>query len=136
MSIKHLFLAAVAVALTACGKQDVSFQTLETARMQARENATFNAQRFRSSLPDGGDLKLISNGDSTQTPDCPQGDGWASINLVDGEGRTITKLKCSTVSGAVGCRAETAFASSPYSSEDGKCAPTTRVPHPLPKIAQ
>lgn len=133
-------LAAVAVAVTACvagcGRNEVSFSTLETARQQARENAEFNAQVFRSSLPQGGDLKIISRGDSTQAPECPQGDGWASIDLVNAQGATVAKLKCSTVSGSVGCRTNADFQTSPYAAEDGKCAPLSKVPHPLPKIAK
>ena len=134
--MKHTIIIAIiaAATLSACGQSDVSFQTLETARLQARENAEFNAQQFRAAMPDGGNLKMISRGDSSQEPACPQGDGWASIDLI-GADRTV-KLKCSTVSSAVGCRTDGDFKTSPYAAEDGKCAPTTKVPHPLPKIAK
>ena len=128
-------IAIAALALSACSK-DVSFDTLETARKQARENAEFNARTFRATVPQGGELKIIGRGDSTQAPDCPQGDGWATIDLVDDNGQTRSKLKCSTVSDSVGCRAEADFKTSPYAAEDGKCQPTTKVPHPLPKIGK
>jgi hypothetical protein len=127
---------SIAIALAACGKDEASFNTLETARQQARENAEFNAQVFRSSMPGGGDLKIVSRGDSTQDPACPQGDGWASIDIMDAAGTKQAKLKCSTVSNAVGCRTDQDFKESPYASEDGKCAPLSKVPHPLPKIAK
>jgi len=130
-------ISLIAIAtLAACGAKDVSFETLETARKQARENAEFNAQVFRSSAPGGGDLKIISRGDSSQTPDCPQGDGWATIDLVSKEGQTVAKLKCSTVSDSVGCRADVDFKTSPYASEDNKCAPLSKVPHPIPRIGK
>src|SRR5262249_18072207 len=48
-------------------KQEVAFDTLETARTQARENALWNAQNFRATDPrykDGFDL--VVRGDSTQ----------------------------------------------------------------------
>ena len=127
---------AAAVALTACGK-DVSFDTLETARKQAKENAEFNAKTWRSQTPTYAQLSLIGRGDSTQTPDCPQGDGWASMDLVDpGNPARKVALKCSTVSDSVGCREANDFKTSPFANEDGKCQPTTKVPHPLPKIAK
>lgn len=138
MKTTHTLLTGLvaALVLTACGKQEVAFDTLETARQQARENAEFNARTFRTQIPNGGELKIISRGDSTQAPECPQGDGWASIDLVDEEGRTRAKLKCSTVSGSVGCRSDADFKTSPYAADDGRCQPTTKVPHPLPKIAK
>lgn len=136
MNIKTISIIASIVVLTACGKEDVSFNTLETARQQARENAEFNAQVFRSSMPGGGDLKIVSRGDSTQEPTCPQGDGWATIDVLNANGGKVAKLKCNTVSNSVGCRADADFKESPYASEDGKCAPLSKVPHPLPKIAK
>jgi len=134
--MKKIFTLALIASLAACGKEDVSFNTLETARQQARENAEFNAQVFRSSMPGGGDLKIVSRGDSTQEPTCPQGDGWATIDILGADGAKHAKLKCSTVSNAVGCRTDADFKESPYASEDGKCAPLSKVPHPLPKIAK
>jgi hypothetical protein len=128
--------AAAAVMLAACGKE-VSFDTLETARKQAKENAEFNAKTWRAQTPAYAQLSLIGRGDSTQTPDCPQGDGWASMDLVDpnNPARKVA-LKCSTVSDSVGCREANDFKASPFAGDDGKCQPTTKVPHPLPKIAK
>lgn len=121
--------------LTAC-KEDVSFQTLETARGQARENSLFNAQRFRATSPTFGDWDIQARGDSTQEPKCPQGDGWATMDLISPDKTKVVKLKCNTVSGNVGCLEAGDFKTKPYASEEGTCQPTSKVPHPLPKIAQ
>jgi hypothetical protein len=135
-SIVTLISLAAAVFLAACSK-DVSFDTLETARKQAKENAEYNARAWRSQLPAMAEQSLISRGDSSQTPDCPQGDGWASIDVVNPKNAAVVaKLKCSTVSDSVGCRVDADFKASPYANEDGRCQPTTKVPHPLPKIAK
>lgn len=131
-----VLIAIAASALVACSK-DVSFDTLETARKQAKENAEFNARAWRSQTPAMAAGSIISRGDSTQAPACPQGDGWASMDIVDpATARVIVKLKCSTVSDSVGCRKDDDFKSSPYANEDGRCQPVEKVPHPLPKIAK
>lgn len=139
MKIKAVaFFASVsAMALMSGCSQEVGFDTLETARKQAKENAEFNARAFRAQLPALASLGIISRGDSTQSPACPQGDGWASIDLVDSETtKAVRKLKCSTVSDSVNCRTDDDFRSSPYANDDGNCQPVTKVPHPLPKIAK
>ena len=138
--MKRFTLAAIAVSVlvltSACGK-DVSFDTLETARKQAKENGEWNAQRWRAQAPAYAQLSLISRGDSSQTPDCPQGDGWASMDLINPNNpNQKVSLKCSTVSDSVGCRESEDFKSSPFAGEDGRCQATTKVPHPLPKIAK
>lgn len=137
---RSLALTLAVLALTACGKSappEVAFDTLETARKQAKANAEYNAKAWRAQSTAYTDLALISNGDSTQTPPCPQGDGWASLALVDPtQPNRRVNLKCSTVSDSVGCREEKAFKASPYAGEDNTCQPTSKVPHPLPKIAQ
>ena len=127
-----------AVALSACdgGKHEVSFQDLEDAKGTARENAMFNAQRYRQEtiLVNGWDI--VGRGDSTQSNSCPQGDGWATMDFVDPSKARLVKVKCSTVSGNTGCLQDTDFKTKPFASEDGVCAPTIRVPYPLPKIAK
>lgn len=127
-SITTVLSIAAVVALAACGKNEVSFDTLETARATAKENAEFNARTWRQQAPAYAELGLISRGDSTQSATCPQGDGWASLDLVKkDDGTLIVRLKCSTVSGAIGCRSDTP-------PDEGRCNST--LPHPLPKIAK
>lgn len=143
-ALKFLFgLAAVIVAailfstaMTGCGKPpDVSFATLEEAKTIARENALFNAQRFRAENPPVRDYTAVSNGDSSQMPNCPQGDGWATLKLFSPDAKHSVSIKCSTVSGATGCLTDTDFKSKPFASQDGHCQPTSVVPFPLKKIA-
>lgn len=138
MKLSHIVVSfLVGIVLAGCGQQNVSFDTLETARKQAKENAEYNARAWRSQTPVTAEFGIISRGDSTQSPDCPQGDGWASIDLVNVKTATVvTKLKCSTVSDSVGCRTDADFKASPYANEDGRCQSISKVPHPLPKIAK
>ena len=46
------------------------------------------------------------------------------------------KIKCSTVSGALGCFSEEDFAKKQYAQDEGHCQPLEKVPFPLPKIAK
>lgn len=131
----RIILISLAALIAACGKE-VGFETLETARTQARDNAEFNVRKWRADTKVAADLDIMSRGDSTQSPDCPQGDGWASVKLVNKDGQEQASLKCSTVSASVGCLLEQDFRKSPYSNDDGSCQPMAKVPHPLPKIAK
>ena len=133
-----LIAALAALFLAACGKQEVSFSTLEDARAQARANGEYNAQLYRAENPRFTDHKIVSHGDSTQSPDCPQGDGWAtnSIMLVNGKEVEKFTVKCSTVSAALGCYLESDFIKKPFAAEEGKCQPTNKVPFPLPKLGK
>lgn len=131
-----LFAVAVAAALAACSK-DVSFDTLETNRANAKTNAEYNAQKFRAESPQYTNMALEVQGDSTQSPACPQGDGWASAKLVDKANPAArVALKCSTVSGTVGCMTAADFEKKPYAADDGRCQDVTKVPFPIPKIAK
>lgn len=138
--MKKLFLISTliaAAAITACGKKEVSFDTLETNRANAKANAEYNAAGFRATSPQYANMAIESQGDSTQTPICPQGDGWASARLVDKTNPAIKiALKCSTVSGAIGCISASDFQTKPYAADDGQCQETSKVPFPIPKIAK
>lgn len=127
---------AVVLALTACSQKKVGFDTLETARAQAKENAVWNAQRFRMTDPRFEGLDIISRGDSTQSPECPQGDGWASIDFYRKGDATLYKAKCSTVSAAVGCMTDSDFKGKVYAQEDGHCQAVEKVPFPFRKIVE
>lgn len=128
-------LTLVTLITSGCGNKDVSFATLEEAKQTARENSMFNAQTYRQSnvLFKGWDI--IGRGDSTQMSNCPQGDGWATLEFVNEVKTKIIKVKCSTVSGATGCLEDADFKSKPFASEDGSCQAVTKVPFPIPKIS-
>jgi len=137
MKITKLFLAlAVALSVVACGDKVVSSTALEEAKGSARDNSLFNAQRFRAEQPLYKDWQAVSNGDSTQMPDCPQGDGWATLKLYSPDVKQQVLLKCSTYSANTGCLLDNEFKSKPFASQDGHCQPTTVVPFPLPKVVK
>jgi hypothetical protein len=119
------------ILLVGCSKE-YSFATVEDARAQAKENGVLNAQQYRAENK-LAEHTIYARGDSTIAPECPNGDGWASMDL---KGPSTIKLKCSTVSGALGCMTDEDFKTKPFASEEGKCAPLTKVPHPLPKIGR
>lgn len=129
--------ASKASAEAAAKAASISFQTLEDNRNTARENALTNAQAYRAENPrfDEG-FKIVTHGDSTQSPECPQGDGWATVSIMKVKNKEAEKykVKCSTVSAALGCYLEDDFTKKPFAREEGKCQPTNKVPFPLPKI--
>jgi hypothetical protein len=133
-SILTMVLAAAlgSTVLTACGEK-ASFATLEDSRKQALINAEYNAKKFRSSNKKYSGHHILMRGDSSIKPDCPQGDGWASIDLEASNGSKVS-LKCSTVSGTLGCWTKKDFSSRSYANQEGQC--DTNLPHPLPKIAK
>lgn len=135
--MKARYLAPL-ILLAACGcaRKEVGFDTLETARTQAKENAVWNAQRFRMTDPRFENLDIIARGDSSQQPDCPQGDGWASIDFYNKTSGQTIGAKCSTVSAAVGCMTNEDFKKKVYAEEDGHCQNTNKVPFPFRKITQ
>lgn len=135
--MKYIAIIAIVAGLVACGKQNVSFETLETNRANAKANAEYNAQKFRADAPQFANHAIEAQGDSTQSPDCPQGDGWASAKLIDKANPAIkVGLKCSTVSGAIGCMLDSDFQKKPYAADDGRCQAVDKVPFPIPKVAK
>jgi hypothetical protein len=69
-------------------------------------------------------------------PDCPQGDGWASIDFMAKDMRMTYSVKCSTVSLALGCMTGDDFKKKQYAEEEGHCQNLNKVPFPLPKLVQ
>lgn len=139
MKTKLALITIVAsLALVACGKKDeeVSFNSVEEAKGTARENALWNAQKYRQDniLYKGWDI--VGRGDSTQDNKCPQGDGWATMEFISPAKDRLIKVKCSTVSANTGCLEDSDFKTKPFASDDGHCQPTNKVPYPLPKIAK
>jgi len=134
--MKTLFTTiAIAAALTACGDKNVSFDTLETQRAIANDNSRYNAQKWRA---ENGyeSLNILARGDSTQQAACPQGDGWASVDLIDAKSKAVMeKLKCSTVSGNLGCYKDADFkARAVLAKQENSC--NADIPKTLKKIEQ
>lgn len=142
MQGKTLAALTVLLALLAgCAKEapkEVSFETLEDARSQARANALKNAQAYRAENPRFDTFDIVSHGDSSQTNACPQGDGWATVSIMKVVNKQTEKytVKCSTVSAAIGCYQDFDFQKKPFAQEEGHCQPLNKVPFPLPKIAK
>lgn len=131
-TFQWVVIAVMAIMLTACGK-DVSFDTLETQRSIANDNSRYNAQKWRA---ENGFEKLgiLGRGDSTQQANCPQGDGWASVDLIDPQTKAPqVKLKCSTVSGNLGCYKDEDFkARAVLAKQENSC--NDDIPKTLKKI--
>jgi hypothetical protein len=129
---KPIFIALLVAAICSGCKDELSFDSVESGRIQANENSEFNAKSFRQSHSEYAGYSLSTRGDSTQSAKCGQGDGWASIDLVKvDEGKKIP-LKCSTVSAATGCLTDVDFKARSYAAQDGQC--DNSIPFPLPKI--
>lgn len=119
--------------LAACGDK-ASFATQEQARQTVLENAEYNARVYRDA--NAPSLKIKMRGDSTVSASCVTGDGWATIDLLDPTTlQPAQRIKCSTVSGTIGCMLESDFKErSDYARQDGSC--NREIPFPLPKIVK
>jgi hypothetical protein len=130
--------ALIALLSVACSSQpSVGPAELDMALKTARDNALYNAKLWRAASGQAySAYDIMARGDSSQTVHCPQGDGWATIELISiPRGDKIT-IKCSTWSSGKGCIDETHFKASPDAMQDKACQPTDKVPYPLPTIAQ
>lgn len=135
-------IVAMAFGLSACSKSEVSFDTLEDSRSQARSNAEVNARAYARENPRMAGFDVVGHGDSTQTKACPQGDGWASLSIMkqrdderDAKGRPVIekyKVKCSTVSANLGCYLDDDFKQKPFAEQENQC--NNELPFPLPKV--
>ena len=153
---------AAAMALSACGKQDVeqalkngeqvrkenafSFQTVEEQRAQGRANAGAAAAEYQRQNPRLIGWESIVKADTTHSSTCPQGDGWAEVVFMrtereDGKTKNLEVQKstvmCSTVSATQGCVMVSPidnWSKHPAKLQDGSCASTREVPFPLPKV--
>lgn len=128
--ILTLIIPCLALLVSACDIDKVSFETLEAQRAMAIANSGFNAQAYRDAY--APTLKIKSRGDSSITEKCPHGDGWATIDLLDPEtGAKKLELKCSTVSATIACMPTYEFLTR-YT--EGKCDKS--LPLPLPTIVK
>jgi len=134
-TIAIFFAVAVLAFLSGCKDDKVSFETLETNRSIANENSRYNAQKWRAD--NGmGELGILARGDSTQQANCPQGDGWASVDLTNPTTKQpAIALKCSTVSANVGCIKASDFKDrAVLSSQENRC--NSEIPSTVKKIEQ
>lgn len=130
--VRSCAIAAVLVSV-GCGNEIASHDATETARSVASDNAIFSAQKYRASAH--ADWSIVPRGDSTQSRECPQGDGWASVDLMSPDKAKTIKLKCSTYSAGIGCLTADDFnARAQLSAQEGNC--NAEVPYPLPKVAR
>lgn len=147
--MKKLICLAViaAVGLAACGEESASFSTVEEQRAQGRANAGMVAAEYQRQNPRIQGWESIVKADASHTANCPQGDGWAEVVFMRAE-RTEGSTKnlqvekatvmCSTVSLNEGCvmvSPTNNWDKHPKKTMDGRCARTTEVPMPLPKVA-
>ena len=116
---------------TGCN-DEVSQATVEEQRTIARGNSMFVAKDFVSNNPRYAGYQVVNNGDSTMSTSCPQGDGWASLELYHPEKKGI-KIKCSTYSKGIGCMTQKNFEGKTYARQDKTC--DRKLKYPLPKIA-
>lgn len=123
---------AISVSLTACGGEKASFDDVENSRVRAKENSALNAKRFRSENKLDDKWTMVKRGDSTISAKCPQGDGWASLDFINGN-ETI-ELKCSTVSLGLGCIKKSEFVTKSYGTQENNC--NNEIPFPLPRLGE
>ena len=139
MKFRIVAMAFAVAALAACsGKDEAPPDRMEEARQTAKANAEFNAALYKAQNPRfTSDFAIVSRSDDTQSPSCPQGDGWAELSIMRVEGKQVDKtaLMCSTFSQSVGCyRKEDFEKNTNLAKQNGSCS--SQVPYPIPKIAK
>jgi hypothetical protein len=105
---------------------------LEQQRATALNNASANAAGYFAANPRfDSSWKTIPHTDDQISPACPQGSGWAWVNVMKVEGKDVQKNKlwCSTSSSSLGCYIEADFVKGPNAAQAAACDPN--LPHPL-----
>ena len=126
-----------ALALTACGPDQVPQDIVDTNMTITRINAQKNANAYLPVLyPQGttdvklGDpIRILMQSDSTVSKTCRYGDGWASGEIAFDSGKSM-KVKCQTNGagkGINGCMTQAEFDTKTYKEEDGKCQNLTKL---------
>lgn len=145
-TVMILVALAAAALMSACSKDESSFQTVEEQRAQGRSNASLVASDYQRQNPRIQGWEPIVKADTSHTAKCPQGDGWAEVVFMNvtkgGDAKTNLQIEkatvmCSTVSFNEGCvmvAPTNNWDKHPKKSMDGSCAPTSEVPMPLPKV--
>jgi len=145
--------AVLAIGLAACGKSEPRVQTseelraealansdknrklqdlLEQQRSTALSNATLNANSYFATNPRFDNTwSKIPHTDDVITPSCPQGSGWAWVNIMRVEGKAVEKktIWCSTSSRSLGCYIQDDFLKGPNAGQQSRC--DSNLPHPL-----
>lgn len=116
-----LAVASSALLLSACGDSDVAPEVVDNNQIISQANAEANAKSFaRARYPDFE--RVLFQSDSTITPSCRFGDGWASGTIDTPAG--VVKVKCQTTGsgkGLNGCMLEGEFRTKAYAKQDGQC---------------
>lgn len=155
--MKKLFVilaAAFAVTLTACGKHEVQPQPptveqqrqanlakaeenrklqdmLETQRSVALENVSKNAASYFAANPRFDNTwSKMPHTDDQITAACPQGSGWAWVNIMRVQGKEVEKktIWCSTSSRSLGCYIAEDFKKGPHAQQAEGCNANLNYP--------
>ena len=119
-SILVISVLASALILSACGSK-VPTDIVDQNQSISRNNAQFNATRYGNIR--SPDSQIIMQSDSTISPDCRFGDGWASGEVFT-KGRKTEDVKCQTNGrgkGLEGCLTKAEFVTKDYRNEEGSC---------------
>ncbi len=104
---------------------------LETQRSVALDNATKNSASYFALNPRfDSSWSRIPHTDDQITAACPQGSGWAWVNIMKVEGKEVQKNKiwCSTSSRSLGCYIEADFMKGPHAQEAQGCNSNLNYP--------
>lgn len=119
--MKKLFVVLTTLLILAGCKENVSDEKLEELKSTAKANALFNANVYRAQNPVFKDYSIVAGFDSTQTKDCPNGDGWITEKFMTQTG-IVVPVKCSTVSESNGCMTDAELKGKEnLASQDGQC---------------
>ena len=105
---------------------------LEQQRSTALNNASKNAAAYFAANPRfDASWRKMPHTDDQITPACPQGSGWAWVNIMRVEGKDVEKktIWCSTSSESLGCYIEADFKKGPHAGQADTC--NKNLPHPL-----
>ena len=125
-----LLIVAIACMFQGCDGKKVSSDKAEQNMAIAKANATRNAKLFIANDPRYAQYGVVSNGDSSINEKCPNGDGWATIQLISPDNTETVELKCSSTSLARGCLTTDEFKKRP-DYIDRQCNPETPDLKPL-----
>lgn len=147
-----IIVAALSIGISACGKAPEAPQTveqqraqnlakaddnrklqemLETQRSTALDNATKNSASYFAANPRfDSSWSRIPHTDDQITAACPQGSGWAWVNIMKVEGKNVQKNKiwCSTSSRSLGCYIDADFMKGPHAQEAQGCNQNLNYP--------